>query len=63
MSTNTLSFALPEALRSDVDQRVRSGQHGIASESLREVIGRDQEAQAIGRLRELITEGLESGPG
>jgi antitoxin ParD1/3/4 len=63
MSTNTMSFALPEALRSYVDQRVRSGQYGNTSEYLRELIRRDQEEQAKKRLRELIEEGLSSGSG
>jgi antitoxin ParD1/3/4 len=62
MSTNTMSFALPEAMRSYVDQRVRSGQYGNTSEYLRELIRRDQEEQAKKRLRELIEEGLNSGP-
>lgn len=63
MSTNTMSFALPEAMRSYVDQRVRSGQYGNTSEYLRELIRRDQEEQAKKRLRELIEKGLNSGPG
>ena len=58
-----MSFALPEALRSYVDQRVRSGQYGNTSEYLRELIRRDQEEQARKRLRELIEEGLSSGSG
>ncbi len=58
-----MSFALPEALRSYVDQRVRSGQYGNTSEYLRELIRRDQEEQAKKRLRELIEEGLGSGRG
>ncbi len=58
-----MSFALPEALREYVDQRVRSGQYGNTSEYLRELIRRDQEEQAKKRLRELIEEGLGSGPG
>ncbi|MFO1226268.1 type II toxin-antitoxin system ParD family antitoxin [Roseateles sp.] len=62
MSTNTMSFALPEAMRSYVDERVRSGQYGNTSEYLRELIRRDQEEQAKKRLRELIAEGLDSGP-
>jgi antitoxin ParD1/3/4 len=61
MSTNTMSFALPEAMRSYVDERVRSGQYGNTSEYLRELIRRDQEDQAKRRLRELIEEGLRSG--
>ena len=63
MSTNTMSFAIPEALRSYVDQRVRSGQYGNTSEYLRELIRRDQEEHAKKRLRELIEEGLNSGSG
>jgi antitoxin ParD1/3/4 len=63
MSTNTMSFALPEALRSYVDQRVQSGQYGNTSEYLRELIRRDQEEQAKKRLRELIEDGLNSGAG
>ena len=58
-----MSFALPEAMREYVDQRVRSGQYGNTSEYLRELIRRDQEEQAKKRLRELIEEGLNSGPG
>ncbi len=58
-----MSFALPEAMRRYVDQRVRSGQYGNTSEYLRELIRRDQEEQAKKRLRELIEEGLNSGPG
>lgn len=47
MSSNTMSFALPQTLREYVDQRVRSGQYGNTSEYL----------------RELIEQGLNSGPG
>ena len=63
MSKSTMSFALPEPLRAYVDQRVRSGEYGNTSEYIRELIRRDQEDQAKKRLRELIQEGLESGPG
>ena len=62
MSSNTMSFALPEAMRSYIDQRVQSGQYGNTSEYLRDLIRRDQEEQAKKRLRELIDEGLSSGP-
>ena len=58
-----MSFALPEALRSYVNQRVASGQYGNASEYLRELVRRDQEEQARKRLRDWIEEGLMSGPG
>jgi antitoxin ParD1/3/4 len=62
MSRNTMSFALPETLRDYIDARVRSGEYGNTSEHLRDLIRRDQQEQAARRLRELIVEGLESGP-
>ena len=58
-----MSFALPESLRAYIDERVQSGQYGNTSEYLRDLIRRDQQDQARKRLRDLITEGLESGPG
>ena len=58
-----MRFALPEPLRSYVDERVRSGQDGNTSEYLRELIRRDEEEQAKKRLRKLIEEGLNSGNG
>lgn len=63
MSRNTMSFALPEPLRDYIDERVRSGQYGNTSEYLRDLIRRDQQAQAARRLRSLIADGLESGDG
>ncbi len=63
MSKNTMSFALPDALRAYIDQRVQSGQYGNTSEYLRELVRRDQDEQAKKRLRDLIEEGLNSGAG
>ena len=57
-----MSFALPESLREYIDERVRSGPYGNTSEYLRDLIRRDQEAQAMRRLRDLLEEGLASGP-
>lgn len=56
-----MSFALPEELRSYVDERVASGEYGNTSEYLRELIRRDRQQQAVNRLRDLVVEGLESG--
>ena len=47
MSRQTMSFALPESMR----------------EYIRDLVRRDQEEQAKKRLRDLIEEGLASGPG
>jgi antitoxin ParD1/3/4 len=56
-----MSFALPESLRDYIDQRVRSGEYGNTSEYLRDLIRRDQSAEAARRFRLLIADGVESG--
>jgi len=63
MSRNTLSFALPEAMRTYIDARVASGHYGNTSEYIRELIRKDQAEEAKVRLRALIEEGLASGAG
>lgn len=62
MSRNTLSFALPESMRSYIDARVASGHYGNTSEYIRDLIRKDQAEEAKARLRALIEEGLASGP-
>lgn len=63
MSRHTMSFALPETMRSYIDARVSTGNYGNTSEYIRDLVRRDQEEQARKRLRELIEEGIASGPG
>ncbi len=63
MSRNTLSFALPETMRSYIDARVASGHYGNTSEYIRDLVRKDQAEEAKLRLRALIEEGLASGPG
>lgn len=63
MSSNTMSFALPESLRSYIDDRVKQGNYGNTSEYLRELVRRDQTEQDDKQFRDLIAEGLGSGPG
>ena len=58
----TMNIALPEPLRAYVAERVELGQYGNTSEYVRELIRKDQRDQAIARLRELVEEGLASGP-
>ena len=57
-----MSFALPETMRHYIDTRVASGHYGNTSEYIRDLIRKDQEEQAVQRLRGLIEEGLASGP-
>ena len=63
MSRQTMSFALPESMREYIDNRVATGNYGNTSEYIRDLVRRDQEEQAKKRLRDLIEEGLASGPG
>ncbi len=63
MSRNTLSFALPETMRSYIDERVASGHYGNTSEYIRDLVRKDQTEDAKLRLRALIGDGLASGPG
>ncbi|WP_186408519.1 type II toxin-antitoxin system ParD family antitoxin [Candidatus Accumulibacter aalborgensis] len=63
MSRHTMSFALPEAMRTYIDARVSAGNYGNTSEYIRDLVRRDQEEQAKRRLRDLIEEGLASGAG
>ena len=42
MSSNTMSFALPESLRAYIDERVQSGHYGNTSEYLRELVRRGE---------------------
>jgi antitoxin ParD1/3/4 len=58
-----MSFALPESMREYIDNRVATGNCGRTSEYIRDLVRRDQDEQAKKRLRELIEEGLASGPG
>ncbi len=63
MSRQTMSFALPESMREYIDARVSAGNYGNTSEYIRDLVRRDQQEQARQRLRDLIEEGLASGPG
>jgi len=63
MSRQTMSFALPESMREYIHTRVSVGNYGNTSEYIRDLVRRDQEEQARKRLRDLIEEGLASGPG
>lgn len=59
---NTISFAIPEPIVAYIDNRVASGGYGNRSEYIRDLVRNDQREQAKVRLRELVAEGLASGP-
>lgn len=55
----TMNVSLTDALRDVVDERPRSGLYGNASEYVRELIRRDEEAARL--LRSLYQAGIDSG--
>lgn len=57
----SLNISLPAPLREWIEDQVKGGRYGNASEYLRELIRRDQERKAQGRLEELLLEGVKSG--
>jgi antitoxin ParD1/3/4 len=60
----SLNISLPEVLRQFVDQKVKSGGYGTASEYIRELIRQDQKQEVEQeRLEGLLLEGLDSGSG
>jgi antitoxin ParD1/3/4 len=61
MSKKTMSFALPESMRSYISTRVQGGDYGNTSEYIRDLVRKDQTEQAKVRLRSYIEDGLASG--
>ncbi len=57
----SLNISLPAPLREWIENQIKGGRYGNASEYLRELIRRDQERQAQGRLEALLLEGVKSG--
>ncbi len=57
----SMNISLPDTMKSFVDEQVRSGGYGTASEYIRELVRRDQKERASARLETLLLEGLESG--
>ena len=57
----SLNISLPAPLREWIEDQVKGGRYGNASEYLRELIRRDQDRQAQERLEELLLEGVKSG--
>lgn len=58
---NAISIAIPEPVVAYIDSRVATGGYGNRSEYIRDFVRNDQREQAKRRLRELVSEGLESG--
>lgn len=58
----TMNVSLPDALKAHVDDRVASGEYASASDYIRDLIRRDDEAKRKwAEYRRLIQEGIDSG--
>ena len=58
----TMNVSLPAALKAHVDDRVASGEYASASDYIRDLIRRDDEAKRKwAEYRRLIQEGIHSG--
>lgn len=58
----TMNISLPDDLKAFVDAQVAEHGYGSTSEYLRELIRQNRRAQAAETLRNIIAEGLASGP-
>lgn len=59
----TMNISLTEPLKRFVDEQVREGGFSSTSDYMRDLIRRQQRFAAEDKLRNLIAEGLASGPG
>lgn len=58
----TMNISLPEPLKQFVEEEVREGGFAGASDYMRDLIRQRQREKAAAFLRQLIAEGLASGP-
>ena len=56
----SLNISLPEAMQAFIDEQVKTGGYGTASEYLRELIRDDQKRKLQEKLETLLLEGLAS---
>lgn len=58
----TMNMSLPDQLKDFVDEEVREGGYASTSDYMRDLIRQRQRAKSASFLRQLIAEGLASGP-
>jgi antitoxin ParD1/3/4 len=58
----TMNISLPDPLKQFVDEEVRAGGFASTSDYMRDLVRQRQRAKAEETLRQLIAEGLASGP-
>jgi antitoxin ParD1/3/4 len=62
MTATTMNISLPDSMKEFVEAQLRAGSYSSASEYVRELIRKEQLAKAEAKLRDMILEGINSGP-
>ena len=57
----SMNISLPESMRTYVEEQIKTGDYGTASEYIRDLIRRDRAKKEQDRLESLVLEGLNSG--
>ena len=57
----SMNISLPESMRTYVEEQIKTGDYGTASEYIRDLIRRDRAQKKQDRLESLVLEGLNSG--
>lgn len=56
-----MNISLPESMRTYVEEQIKNGDYGTASEYIRDLIRRDRTSKEQNKLKSLLLEGLNSG--
>lgn len=62
MATATINISVPDTMKADVEEIVRTEGYGNTSEFFRDLVREFMNDRQRKRLRALVIEGLESGP-
>lgn len=57
----SMNISLPESMRTYVEEQIKNGDYGTASEYVRDLIRRDRASKEQNKLESLLLEGLNSG--
>lgn len=57
----SMNISLPESMRTYVEEQIKNGDYGTASEYIRDLIRRDRANKEQNKLESLLLEGLNSG--
>jgi antitoxin ParD1/3/4 len=62
MTATTVNISLPDSMKEFIESQLHTGSYSSASEYVRELIRKEQMVMAEATLRDMIHEGIDSGP-